>query len=49
MTKSNLWIEDLEIRTNKYSTAAGIKVGDSVEDLLKAYPNIHYSEATVFD
>jgi hypothetical protein len=49
MTESEMWISELEVTTNKYPTSMGIKVGDTVENLQKAYPNIYYRESASID
>lgn len=35
------WILDMKTNSAMYHTKRGVKAGDSVEDLLKAYPNIN--------
>ncbi len=38
------WILDMKTDSNMYKTKRGIKAGDSVDDLTKAYPDIHIVE-----
>ncbi|CAM4404643.1 hypothetical protein P4H42_21245 [Paenibacillus macerans] len=44
-----LWLSEIELSSNKYATSEGIKVGDSLNTLLNAYPNIKYLDTTVLE
>lgn len=44
MEENNLWLSEIILDTNGYETSEGIKVGDHLEELKNAYPNIKYED-----
>lgn len=44
MEESNLWLSEIILDKNEYETSEGIKVGDHLEKLKNAYPNIKYED-----
>ncbi|WP_373232135.1 hypothetical protein [Cohnella sp.] len=49
MSEEELWLAEIEISSNKYQTSEGIKIGDSLNSLLNAYPNIKYKDTTIIE
>ncbi|WP_182301389.1 hypothetical protein [Cohnella cholangitidis] len=49
MTEDDLWLAEIVLTKNKYETSEGIKVGDTLNALINAYPNIKFSATTVID
>jgi len=49
MEESNLWLSEIIFDNNEYETSEGIKVGDQLEKLKNAYPNIKYADLKTID